>query len=329
VRAARAKRVNASKLSSSVLELIGNTPIVRLKKMVSKGHARIFVKPEFMNPSGSIKDRMVLYAIEAAEERGELKKGATIVEATSGNTGVALSMIAAIKGYRAIIVMPDTTSKEKIKIMEAFGSKLVFTSAKKGMNAPVEKARSIARKKKLFLLNQFENPDNVESQVITGKEILRQVKKVDAFVAGIGTGGTLIGVAKALKNKNPRTKIVALEPTVVPSFYNLFYKKNLKVAKGIAHEIEGIGEGFVPKILIDNIHLVDDVMLVKDKDAIEMTNRLAEEEGLFVGVSSGANVWAALKLAKKIGRRKNVVTVLPDTGQRYLSNDVFKNGGKK
>lgn len=315
-------RRRKGKPSNSVLGIIGNTPIVelgKLSKTVKKRSARIFAKLEFLNPSGSIKDRMVLYAIEAAEKRGELKKNATIVEATSGNTGIALSMVAAVKGYNAVIVLPKTTSDEKIEILEAFGAKLILTPPKKGIKGTIEKAKQVAKNKRAFLLNQFENPDNVRSHEITGKEILEQVKNVDAFVAGIGTGGTLIGVAKVLKRKNPRARIVAVEPAKVPAFYNMFYQKNLLVKHGIPHKIEGIGEGFVPKILSENKNLVDEVMLVKDEDAIKMAKRLAKKEGLFVGPSSGANVWAAMRLAKKMGRGKNVTTVLPDTGQRYLS----------
>lgn len=340
VRAVHARRANANKRkTNSVLDFIGNTPIVELKRIVGKSaektgknRAQIFAKLEFLNPSGSIKDRMVLYALEAAEKRGMLKKGRgmTLVEATSGNTGVALSMIASVKGYHTIIVMPETTSKEKIKMIKAFGAKLIFTSAEKGMAEPVRLAEEIARKKKAFLLNQFENPDNAKAHETTGREILNQMKRlkknVDAFVAGIGTGGTLIGVAKVLKKKNPKTKIVAVEPAAVPAFYNMLYGKRLPVKGGIAHKIEGIGEGFVPKILSrkKNRRLVNDVILVKDEEAIRMTKKLANEEGLFVGISSGANVLAALKLAKKLGKGKNIVTVLPDTGQRYLSSGIFK-----
>lgn len=304
------------KRSDSVLEFIGDTPMIELDKLKPSG-ARVFAKLELFNPSGSIKDRMVAYAIEQAEKRGELKRGDTIVEATSGNTGTALAMVAAVKGYKAVIVLPDTTSKIKIKMMEAFGAELVFTSAKKGMSVPVKKAKAIA-KKKAFLLNQFENPDNVKSHLITGREILRCVERVDAFVAGIGTGGTLIGVAKVLKKRDRKTRIVAVEPAAVPSFYNIFYGKLLRVAEGVAHKIEGIGEGFVPKIVSENKGLIDDVILVKDKDALATVERLAKKEGVFAGPSSGANVWAALELAKKMGDGNNVVTVLPDTGQRYI-----------
>lgn len=326
---ANANRAHVNKLPNSVLDVIGNTPIVELNKLARGDYARIFAKLEFLNPSGSIKDRMALYAIEAAEKRGELKRNATIVEATSGNTGIALSMVAAVKGYRPVIVMPETTTIEKIQMMKSFGAKLVFTPTKGGMKATVKRAKEIVRKKKAFYLNQFENPDNVKAQKITGREVLNQLKNADAFVAGIGTGGTLIGVAKALKRKNPKTKIVAVEPAKVPAFYNMFYGKKLTIAKGIPHKIEGIGEGFVPKLIDNNKNLVDEVMLVKDKDAIKVMNKLAKVEGLFVGVSSGANVWVALKVAKKMSRRKNVVTVLPDTGQRYLSSDVFLKGGGK
>jgi cysteine synthase A len=317
--------------SISLLDSIGNTPLVELKRIneSNRSSAKIFAKLEFLNPSGSIKDRMVSFAIEQAEKRAELKEGATIIEATSGNTGVALSMVSAVKGYHAIIVMPETTSREKVKMMQTFGAELVFTSTMSGISGTVEKAKELAKDRGAFFLNQFENPDNVRSHLITGKEILKQTKAldidgIDAFVAGVGTGGTLVGVAKVLKEKNLKTKTVAVEPEKVPAFYNVLYKKELKVEHGIAHRIEGIGEGFVPKNLMDNRDFVDDAMLVKDEDAINTVRALAKKEGIFAGPSSGANVWAALKLTQELGEGKIIVTVIPDTGQRYLSSSVFE-----
>jgi len=306
------------KTPKSVLDTIGIDPIVELTKFRKKNCARIFAKIEFTNPSGSVKDVMAAYCISEAEKRGELKKGYTIVEATSGNTGVAVAMVAAAKSYRAVLVMPEGTSGEKKDMMRFFGARLVLVPDRKGMAGVVGKAKQIAKRKSTWMLNQFENPDNPRSHMEFGREVLAQLGRVDAFVASIGTGGTLIGVAKVLKKKNPKTKIIAVEPKAVPAFYNMFYGKSLPVKKGIAHKIEGIGEGFVPKILSDNIRFVDEVMLVSDNDAIRFMKLLAKKEGLCAGVSSGANVWAAAKIAKRFGEGKAVVTLLPDTGMRYL-----------
>ena len=319
-------RTISAKPPDSVLEIVGIDPILELRKFKREGGARIFAKVEFLNPTGSIKDTMVLRCIKAAERRGELKRKHTIVEATSGNTGVALAMVAAVRGYEAVIVMPDGTSEEKKDMMRSFGAKLVFTPDSKGIAGVVERAKRIAKRKRAFFLNQFENPDNPRSHHELAREIMKQLgnKEVDAFVASIGTGGTVVGVAQVLKEANPSAKVVAVEPAKVPAFYNMFYGKRLNVPKRIVHRIEGIGEGFVPKILSDNKGLIDDVMLVKDEDAIGFMKRLVKEEGLFAGMSSGANVWASSKVAKRLGRGKNVVTVLPDTGQRYLSKGVFK-----
>jgi cysteine synthase A len=314
------------KPSESILELIGIDPILKLTKFKRPGHADIYAKLEYMNPSGSIKDRMVAYAIKNAEKRGKLRKGYTIVEATSGNTGVALAMVAATKGYKSVIVMPKSTSDIKKKMMRSFGAKLVLTPDKGGIAAVVNKAKELAKRKNSWMLNQFENPDNPRSHIEIGKEIVKALGRdgVDAFVAAIGTGGTLVGVSKALKGVNQKTRIVAVEPMKAPAFYNMFYGKSLKIGSGISHGIEGIGEGFVPKILAENRRVVDDVMLVKDADAFKTMGELIKKEGVFVGMSSGANVWAALKVAKKLGEGRTVVTVLPDSGQRYLSSGIFK-----
>lgn len=268
-----------------------------------------------MNPSGSIKDRMVNYALEAAEKRGELKHGDTIVEASSGNTGVSLSMLSALKKYKSIIVVPDSTSLVKVKMMEAYGSKIVYTNSKDGVNETLQKAKQVAEENNAFLLNQFENQDNIKAHNITGKEILDQVGNVDIFVAGIGTGGTLLGVAEILKKSNPETRIIAVEPKKAPAFYNMFYDKNLPIAEGIPHKIEGIGESFVPELLKRNQNIVDEVSLVTDNEAFMMKSRLAIEEGLFIGNSSGANVYVAQKYLHK---NKIVITILPDTGMRYI-----------
>ncbi len=317
--AGRSARISDKKgaiIFHSALDLIGNTPIFDLTD--DNSGARVYAKAEFQNPSGSIKDRMVANIIHQAENRGELKPGHTIVEATSGNTGVSLAMIASIKGYKALIVAPDSTSGVKKLMMEFFGAELVLTDSREGIRVTVERARDLAKKRDAFLLDQFRSMDNPGAHQITGREILRQSGKVDVFVAGVGTGGTLIGVGKALKDEEPDTQLVAVEPYTAPSLYNLFHGKDLDIGSGIPHRIEGIGEAFVPEILIDNLDLIDDVVLVKDHDAFLTVKKLVDGYGLCVGISSGANMYVARNLSKKLDTRKKVVTVLPDSGQRYL-----------
>ena len=317
--------------SKSILELVGIDPILKLTNFCHKECADIYAKIEFLNPSGSVKDRMVAYSVQQAEKRGQLKRGHTIVEATSGNTGVAVAMVAAAKGYKAKIVMPNSTSEIKKKIMKSFGAELVFTPEEGGIVAVMDKAKQLAKRRNTWFLNQFENPDNPIAHLDTGREIVKAFGKwgVDAFVAAVGTGGTLVGVARVLKKANPKVTIFAVEPKKAPAFYNMFYGKSLKIGKGIPHKIEGIGEGFVPKILENNRRFIDGVILVTDKDAIGTMRELIKKEGVFVGMSSGANVWAAMHVAKELGAGKKVVTVLPDTGQRYLNNGIFKKGGSK
>jgi cysteine synthase A len=301
----------------SVLDLIGNTPLMELSRLCQQSDFRIFAKAEFLNPSGSIKDRMVHYAIESAERKGLLEKGDTIVEASSGNTGVSVSMIAAYKGYKAVIVVPDSTSGVKSRMMRGYGAELICTPSEEGIDATVRRAREEADERGAFLLDQFRNPDNVKAHHATGREILSQAGHVDAFVAGIGTGGTLIGVGQVLKEADPETKIIVVEPATAPAFYNMYYGSSLPIGPGIPHRIEGIGETFVPEIVRDNTEIVDGVILVSDEEAFEMRRRLAVVEGLFVGISSGANVHAALEASRDLGRGAHVVTVLPDSGQRY------------
>jgi cysteine synthase A len=311
------------KIKNSVLDLIGNTSLLKLNKMHEPAEADIYAKTEFTNPSGSIKDRMVKHVIEQAEKRGDIKHGDLIVEASSGNTGVALSMIASIKGYKACIVAPDTTSEVKAGMMRRFGAELVFTPNEEGVSAVVEKANELVENRGAFLLNQFRTPDNVAAQRITGQEILNQLDGVDAFCAGIGTGGTLIGISQVLKEANSETQIYAVEPRPAPAFYNMYYGESLPIPKGIPHKIEGIGESFVPNIVEDNYKgLVDGVVLCSDYNAMITMASLTCNEGLCVGVSSGANVWAAKQIAALLGEGKRVVTILPDTGQRYL-DDVY------
>lgn len=273
----------------NVLKTIGNTPLIKI--------GNIYAKLETTNPSGSIKDRMAKYMIERAEERGKLKPGYTVIEATSGNTGISFAMISAIKSYKFIAVIPENIVKEKRKLMKIFGAKIVLTSEKRGLEGAIRKTEELAREyKKVWLPRQFENPDNPKAhRKGLGQEILKKVPKIDAFVAGFGTGGTLMGTAKALKPKFPKLKIIGVAAAESP------------------HQIEGISDGIVPKIL--DLNLIDEVIKIKGKDAILMAKQLAKQYGLLVGISSGANVLAALKLNKKY---KNVVTVLPDRAERYL-----------
>lgn len=278
----------------SILDTIGNTPLIKI--------GNIYAKLETVNPSGSIKDRMAKFMIEMAEKRGQLKPGYYIIEATSGNTGVSFAMISTIKGYKFIAVIPKHTSRGKKKLLRMFGAKIVLIAKDGNFSELIKKTKQLAKKyKNVWLPKQFENPDNIEAHRRgLGKEILKEVKKIDAFVAGIGTGGTLMGVAKALKPKFPKVKIFSVEPAESP------------------HKIEGISDGIVPKILEPD--LIDGMIKIKSKDAIKMAKKLVEDYGLLVGISSGANVLAAKKLRKKY---KNVVTVLPDRAERYLDQDLF------
>jgi cysteine synthase A len=309
-----------------VLGLIGGTPLVRINKLCGKGYADIYASVKFMNPSGSIKDEMVHYIIEQAEKRGELKKGQLIVEATTGNTGISLAMVAAVKGYKTLVVIPnDNIKKSKRKMIELLGAEVVLIPPKLGVEEVVKEAARIAKSRHAFLLNQFENPDNVNAhENISGREILKgMVGRVDSFVASVGTGGTLIGIARALKKARVNARIVAVEPERLPMLYCKFYGKPMPSAKNICHKIDGTGEGFVPKVLEENMKLIDDVILVSDKDAIDTAVALANKEGMLVGPSSGANVFVAMKEAKRLGSQKVVVTVLPDSGQRYVDTNAF------
>ena len=305
---------------NNVLEIIGNTPIVKINKLTKKNDATILAKLEMLNPSGSIKDRIAKYMIEKAEERGSLKSDFIIVEPTSGNTGIALAMVATVKGYRMIAVMPEGMSKEREMMIKAFGADVLFTpnGGEFDVKLAIKKAEEMLKKNSsIFLPNQFKNMDNVKAhRETTGKEILDQTNgNIDAFVVGAGTGGTLIGVAQALKEKIKNIRIVAVEPANSPV---------LSGGKPSQHKIQGIGEGFIPEVLKSGLDLIDEIMTVNDDEAINMTRRLAKEEGILAGISSGANIFAALKVAKKLGKGKTVVTIFPDRGERYLSNDVFK-----
>lgn len=299
---------------NSVLELIGNTPMVKFQGG-EKGTADIYLKIERSNPGGSIKDRAALFMIENAEKNGKLKAGDTIIEATSGNTGVALAMIGAIKGYRVIIVMPDTMSVERQRLMSAYGADLILTPGKQGMSGSVEKAKALTVDNGYFMPGQFINRANVEAHYrTTAEEIWRDMEgRVDVFVAGVGTGGTISGVGKRLKELNPEISIVAVQPEKSPV---------LTGGEPSSHGIQGIGANFIPQIYDHEV--VDQVISMREEDAREKTLQLARQSGILAGISSGSNLAAAIKVAESLRPGKRVVTVLPDTGERYLSTDIFK-----
>jgi len=297
-------------IADSVLDLVGNTPLVRLRRVVPDGSAEVLGKLESLNPAGSVKDRIALSMIEDAEARGELKPGVTIVEPTSGNTGIGLAMVCAVKGYRLILTMPEDMSVERRKLFSRFGAEVVITPAIEGMSGAVFAAQELVEKHGYFMPQQFNNPANPEvHRRTTALEILKATDgKLDAFVAAVGTGGTITGVGEVLKQHLPQLLVVAVEPARSPV---------LAGGKAGLTGIQGIGASFVPGVL--NREIYDELIAIKDEDALAMTARLTKEEGLLVGVSAGCNVLAALQVAAKLGAGKRVVTVLPDTGERYLS----------
>jgi len=307
--------VKHSKVAENILELIGNTPIVRLRNIVDPKMATVLAKLESFNPGGSVKDRICLAMIEDAEAKGILKPGATVVEPTSGNTGIGLAMVCAVKGYKLILTMPETMSAERLQILKSYGASVVLTPAKDGMIGAVKRAEEIAKKTHdAFVPQQFNNPANPEvHRRTTAQEILRATNgELDAFVAGVGTGGTITGVGEILKRRNPQIKIVAVEPKSSPV---------LSGGSPGPHMIQGIGAGFVPDVL--NRAVIDEIITVSEEAAHATAARLAKAEGLFVGISAGAAGWAALKVAKTLGAGKTVLTVLPDTGERYLSTQAY------
>ena len=297
-------------INNNVLDMIGNTPMIKLNNI---GNSNIYVKLEKYNPAGSIKDRAVYYMVENLEKNGLLKKGDVLVEATSGNTGIALSMIGSLKGYKVIIVMPETMSVERRTLMKAYGAKLILTDGSLGMKGSIEMMNKLLSENTNYIsLKQFENEYNpLAHYETTGVEIYNQVKDIDIFVCGVGTGGTISGVGKYLKEQNPNIKVVAVEPEGSPVI-----SKNKKGS----HKIQGIGAGFIPKNYNENV--VDEVMTITDEESYEGVRIMAQKEGILVGISSGANIYAALKLCEMYPDKK-IVTVAPDGIDKYMSMGIF------
>ncbi len=306
-------------LYKSALDLVGNTPLLEINNFKKENNldANIFAKLEYFNPAGSVKDRIAKAIIEDAENAGKLKNGSVIIEPTSGNTGIGLASVAAVKGYRIIIVMPDTMSVERRNLMKAYGAELVLTEGAKGMKGAIAKAEELSKEiPNSFIAGQFTNPVNPKTHLeTTGPEIWNDLDgKVDIFVAGVGTGGTVSGTGKYLKSKNPDIKIVAVEPETSPV-----------LSKGVAgaHKIQGIGAGFVPDTLDTDIY--DEVIAVPNDEAFATGKAFPKQEGVLVGISSGAALWAAKELAKRPENKgKNIVVLLPDSGDRYLSTPMFQ-----
>lgn len=311
----REQEIKMNRVAKDILTLIGNTPVVKLNKLPEKESAEIYCKLEFFNPLGSVKDRIALHMIEKAEKEKLIQPGDTIIEPTSGNTGIGLACVSAVKGYNLILVMPDTMSNERIKILKAMGAEILLTPGKQGMKGAVEKALKLEKEKGYFHPGQFRNSSNPEThRKTTAQEILKQVPDLDVFVAGVGTGGTITGVGEVIKKelKHKEIRIVAVEPEDSPV---------LSGGKPGSHGIQGIGAGFIPEVL--NKKIIDKVITVTDENAFATARKLAKEEGVFAGISSGAAVWAALQVAKDLPKDKKLVVILPDTGERYLSTDLF------
>lgn len=308
-----------TKIVQNITQLIGNTPLVKLNRVVPEDAAEIYVKLEYQNPGSSVKDRIAISMIEVAEQEGKLKPGATIIEPTSGNTGIGLAMVAAAKGYRAILVMPETMSMERRNLLRAYGAELVLTPGPEGMKGAIKRAEELqAENPDYFMPQQFKNQANVKiHRETTGPEIVEAIQshdgKLDAFVAGIGTGGTITGAGEVLKKAFPDIKIFAVEPSASPI---------LSGGKPGPHKIQGIGAGFVPDIL--NTEVYDEVITVDNEQAFETSRKVAKEEGVLGGISSGAAIFAALQVAKKLGKGKRVVAVLPSNGERYLSTPLYQ-----
>lgn len=307
----------SDKIYNSILDTIGHTPILKLNRVVPEDAADVYVKLEFFNPGGSIKDRIALAMVEKAEKEGKLKAGDTIIEPTSGNTGIGLAAVASAKGYHLIITMPETMSDERKKLMRAYGAELILTPGSKGMPGSIAKAEELVKEHGYFMPMQFENPANPEiHELTTGQEIVNAFGAddlPDAFVAGVGTGGTLTGIGRALKKADSAVKVYALEPAESPL---------LKEGKKGPHKIQGISAGFIPKTLDREIY--DGIVEVSSAEAFETAREVARNEGFLPGISGGANIHGAIELAKKLGKGHKVITVAPDNGERYLSTPLYQ-----
>ncbi len=307
-----------AKIVENITQLIGETPLVKLNRIVPEDSAEIYLKLEFQNPGASVKDRIAISMVEEAEKQGALKPGDTIVEPTSGNTGIGLAMVAAAKGYKAVLVMPETMSMERRNLLRAYGAELVLTPGAEGMKGAIRKAEELQAEHGYFMPQQFKNPANVKvHRETTGPEIVEAIQsrdgKLDAFVAGIGTGGTISGAGEVLKKSFPNIKIYAIEPAASPV---------LSGGQPGPHKIQGIGAGFVPDIL--NTQIYDEIITVDNEDAFETSRKVARMEGILGGISSGAAIFAALKVAKELGKGKRVVAIIPSNGERYLSTPLYQ-----
>ncbi|MFZ3591050.1 cysteine synthase A [Bacillus sp. DJP31] len=303
------------RVANSITELIGETPIVKLNNLVDEDMAEVYLKLEFMNPGSSVKDRIALAMVETAEKNGTLKLGDTIIEPTSGNTGIGLAMVAAAKGYKLIVSMPETMSMERRNLLRAYGAELVLTPGSEGMNGAVKKAEELSIEHGYFMPQQFKNAANPEvHRLTTGPEIVKQMgEQLDAFVSGIGTGGTITGAGLFLKENYPTIKIYAVEPLDSPI---------LAGGKPGPHKLQGIGANFIPEILDTKIY--DEIIHVKTEEAFEYARRAAREEGLLGGISSGAAIFAAIKVAKELGKGKKVLAIIPSNGERYLTTALYQ-----
>jgi len=306
----------AQKPVDNITQIIGGTPVVKLRNVVDDNAADVYVKLEYQNPGGSVKDRIALAMIEKAEREGKIKPGDTIVEPTSGNTGIGLAFVCAAKGYKAVFTMPETMSQERRNLLKAYGAELVLTPGSEAMKGAIKKAKELKEEHGYFEPQQFENPANPEvHELTTGPELLQQFdegKTIDAFLAGVGTGGTLSGVGKVLKKEYPNIEIVAIEPEASPV---------LSGGEPGPHKLQGLGAGFIPGTL--NTEIYDSIIKVGNDTAMEMSRRVAKEEGILAGISSGAAIYAAIQKAKELGKGKTVVTVLPSNGERYLSTPLY------
>ncbi|MDU0421489.1 cysteine synthase A [Staphylococcus simulans] len=310
----------ANKPVDNIVQLIGDTPVVKLNNIVPENAADVYVKLEYQNPGGSVKDRIALAMIERAEQEGKIKPGDTIVEPTSGNTGIGLAFVAAAKGYKAVFTMPETMSQERRNLLKAYGAEVVLTPGSEAMKGAIKKAKELKEEYGYYEPQQFENPANpLIHELTTGPELVEQFegRTIDAFLAGVGTGGTLSGVGKVLKEKYPSIQIVAIEPEGSPV---------LSGGEPGPHKLQGLGAGFVPDTLNTNIY--DEVVKIGNETAMETSRRVAKEEGILAGISSGAAIYAAIEKAKELGKGKTVVTVLPSNGERYLSTPLYSFEGK-